>query len=450
MKSANWQDGYGANPGRLLRALGAALLLGLGLLTRDAGSANMALPLTTYDRDFPAIGYSGKATHNALAELAGRIERGELTLAYVPGRGYLDDLLRALDIDPSSQMLVFSKTSLQAAHIDSDKPRALYFNDSTYVAWVQDTQVLEAVSIDAERGPVYYTIGNVATRAPTLMRETTRCLVCHDSATMRGNGLPQVLVKSAVVEGMPNPPDRTAAVIITHASAIEERWGGWYVTGKLGMQLHLGNLPVVGSQIGIPASIHNHNNLDGLEGYFDTRPYLTDKSDIVPLLVLEHQSYVHNLITRVRYQSSLFEQPARWDQLAAEKQAELQPALDELVTAMTFQNEVHLVAKIRGTAGYESWFESRGPRDAAGRSLRQFDLATRTFRYPLSYLVYSPDFDALPPYARDYVYRQFIQVLEREPGGGLPVICAADRQAALEILAATKPEFARYRAARGG
>src|SRR5690348_4788918 len=72
-----------------------------------------------YDSDYPTIGYSQTATHNRIARLQERLSRGEVTLKYQKPRGYLDSILRALDIDPSSQSLVFSKTSLQVSAINA-------------------------------------------------------------------------------------------------------------------------------------------------------------------------------------------------------------------------------------------------------------------------------------------------------------------------------------------
>ncbi len=53
------------------------------------------------------------------------------------GWGYLRSMLKALQIDIDSQVLVFSRTSLQTGFISDRTPRAIYFNDDTYVAWVQ-------------------------------------------------------------------------------------------------------------------------------------------------------------------------------------------------------------------------------------------------------------------------------------------------------------------------
>jgi hypothetical protein len=166
---------------------------------------------------------------------------------------------------------------------------------------VQDSNHLEILTIDAERGPLFFTMKNAPPERPQLARESTLCLACHDSAGMRPGGTPSVLVRCSSVAGEMNPAGRVLPAIVTHATAIEDRWGGWYVTGRLGVQLHLGNMPLAGAADSTVAQISTRSNLPSLADYIDTAPYMSDKSDIVALLVLEHQSYVHNLITRAKY-----------------------------------------------------------------------------------------------------------------------------------------------------
>jgi hypothetical protein len=384
----------------------------------------------------------GAPPRDAVGRLLERLQSGGLRLSASEPRGYLDSLLAALDIDATSQVLVFSRTSLQAAFITSKTPRALYFNDHTYVGWVQGSDTFEVVTIDSERGPLFFSVHNTPPQPPSFERETVRCLACHDSAGMKPGGIARVLVRSAPVELQMNPAGRQVPVEVSQVTPIEDRWGGWYVTGSLGTQLHLGNLPLAGPPDPVVRGIHNRSNLESLEPHFDTSPYPTAKSDIVALLVLEHQSYVHNLITRAR-QDLHGRLPAAqsWADLGATQRDAARAVLDPLVRAMTFQDEQRLFGRIRGSAGYEARFAARGPHDAAGRSLRDFELTRRTFRYPVSYLVYSEHFDSLPLAARQYVYEGLTRTLTRASGDAT---LDADRAAALEILAATKAEFAPF------
>ncbi len=93
---------------------------------------------------------------------------------------------------------------------------------------------------------------------------------------------------------------------------------------------------------------------------------------------------------------------------------------------------------IEGSA-YAREFPARGPRDSRGRSLRDFDLHTRIFRYPCSYLIYSEDFDALPEPAKGLVYSRLLEVLTgNDQSGDFDALSADDRRAVLEILLETK------------
>jgi hypothetical protein len=410
-------------------AAGAFVALAASLIPHAPSPAEAAPapPLAVYDRDHPSIDYSGDAVRNAIAELQSRIASSGVVLDERAGRGYLDALLDALEISPSSQVLVFSKTSLQAAHIDSQHPRALYFNDSTYVGWVQGSDHLEILTIDADRGPVFFSVANAPPQQPQFERQSALCLACHDSERLRGGGVPFVLVRSSSVAGEMNPAGRALPADVTHATAIEDRWGGWYVTGQLGVQLHLGNLPLAVPPDATVARISNRSNLPGLAGYIDAAPYMSDKSDIVALLVLEHQAYVHNMLTRAKYA------------LSSDARAELAVALEPLVVAMTFQDERRLLGRIHGNAGFEADFAAQGSADQCGRTLRDFELVSRTFKYPLSFLVYSPEFQSLPPLAKRYLYERFVTVLSAASGDAT---LDRDRAAALQILAETLPEFA--------
>jgi hypothetical protein len=146
---------------------------------------------------------------------------------------------------------------------------------------------------------------------------------------------------------------------------------------------------------------------------------------------------MHNLITQTNYQTRLALYAGK-DAEVARRQIE-RPA-EQLVRYLLFANEAHLEEPVAGTSGFAQEFEARGPRDARGRSLRDFDLQRRIFKYPCSYLIYSEAFDAIPQPAKDYVYRRIFEVLSgREQGPDFASLSAEDRQAILEILVATKP-----------
>jgi hypothetical protein len=423
----------------------------------ESGGAPDPRPVATsdalvYDRDYPFIHYADPPVHNDIAQLQQRLNDGSLQLTPTPLHGYLESMLKALNIDPDSQTLVFSKTSLQVDAISAQTPRAIYFNDNTYVAWVQKTGILEVVTMDADRGPVFYTLSTADSR-PRLQREILRCLTCHDSFAEMGGGVPHFLFESTydVQHGHLLPDADTRET--SNETPIADRWGGWYVTGNDGGSRHLGNIQPPDTHSPVEFDKVRRSSLASLKSLFDTTPYLRDTSDIVALLVLEHQVTVHNQISHANYKSRTLldrELPGRdvatlhFVQLSPKVQDRLALMLRPLVDALLMINAAPLPNKVAGSTGYAAWFQDQGPRDERGRSLRQLDLQSRVFRYPLSFLIYSQGFDALPLCAREQVYAMLAQLLQ-EPHPAAPYSnrSAADRRAAFDILMATKPDFAR-------
>jgi hypothetical protein len=358
-----------------------------------------------------------------------------VALAFDPDKGYLPALLRALRVPESSQGLVFSRTSLQVDHIAPWSPRAIYFSDDVYVGWVQGGPIMELAAVDPSLGAVFYTVRQEPGGKPEIARETRACLQCHSSeATGR---IPGFIMRSTVVDrhGYPVSSDRG---VTTDRTPIGDRWGGWFVTGTIPAP-HLGNAmtPALKVEMGNVASylattpLTTSGSVNDLSGRFDTAPYLSGHSDAVALLVLAHQTEVHNLITAAAYQA----------RATPDDRMRIEGAAERLVRALLFWHAAALPGPISGTSGFAAQFAKAGPRDRVGRSLRDFDLEHRVFRYPLSYLIYSESFDALPPVVKDYVHRRLRDVLA---GGDNPdfALSPDDRSAIREILADTKPDFA--------
>ena len=67
----------------------------------------------------------------------------------------------------------------------------------------------------------------------------------------------------------------------------------------------------------------------------------------------------------------------------------------EVVDYLLFIDEAKLTDRVRGGSGFAERFSTIGPRDRKGRSLHELDLNRRLMKYPCSYLIYSPAFDAL-------------------------------------------------------
>jgi hypothetical protein len=406
-------------------------------------------PATGQDFEQEPIRYSQTEPDNRVSRLMAQLKIGEVKLHYDEQFGYLRSLLSVLNVPAGSQMLVFSKTSFQRNRISPRTPRALYFNDDVYVGYCQDGDVLEVSVADPQLGAVFYTLEQSPELTPSFRRQTDNCLICHGSSQTKE--VPGHVVRSVFSDASGLPILSSGTYRVDQTTPLEKRWGGWYVTGTHGDQKHLGNLIVrkrlVDDQVDNSAGL----NQVRLDGRFDTSKYITPHSDIVALMVLEHQTDAHNYITRANfltsqathYQQSLnreLHEPA--DRIWDSTKSRIKSACEPLVEYLLFSGEATLTAPIRGTSSFADEFSQRGPRDGKGRSLRDFDLQTRLFKYPCSYLVYSSSFAALPTEAKDYVFRRLHEVLEgRDQSGKFTHLSAADRRAILEILTDTLPEW---------
>lgn len=401
-------------------------------------SLQTAFAQERYERDYPGIPYAEGGGNDAVSRLFAGMENPELVLPHHPVRGYLDAVLAALDINPDSQVLVFSKTSLKQRFITPDNPRALYYNDQVYVGWVPGSSSLEIGAMDPGLGPVFFDLKQAETAMPQAERQLHRCLRCHDSYSFSGGGVPRFML-STVLAGEAGDIVSHEINLITDTSVpVESRWGGLYVTGEHGQQRHLGNIIVRNAASLREREDNSNGNLSSLEGRVDLTRYLRQTSDIVSLLVLEHQIEVQNRITR-----------AGWEIRNAKNQGVYEESLlaehaEPLLHSLLMLDEALLEDAVRGSSGFSDWFEARGPRDSAGRSLRELDLGTRTFRYPVSYLVHSDAFRALPPEVLDYVFTEmaaFIEGRRSHPGFGLD---PDDRAGLQALLRETLPDFAPY------
>ncbi|MEW4527243.1 hypothetical protein [Maioricimonas sp. JC845] len=395
------------------------------------------------------IDYQNAPVEDRVWQLSQQLESGKVTLEYDPQRGYLPAVLKALDVPVSSQVLVFSRTSLQIRRISPRTPRALYFDDETYVGWVPGGDVIELMGTDPQQGEIFYTIDQDPEHPARILRDRGQCLICH--ASSRTQGVPGVLMRSVFADSRGQPQLGSGTFNIDHRSPIENRFGGWYVTGTHGDMRHMGN--AISRDRGAPQEIDRDAgaNVTDLTGRFDVSQYLSSHSDLVALMVLAHQTQVHNYLTLANYESRLsrhhdgimnaaLDRPE--DYVSDTTKRRIASAGEKLVKYMLFCDEAPLTAPIAGTSTFAREFQARGPRDSQGRSLRDLDLETRLLKYPCSYLIYSPSFDALPPAAHEYVTGRLREILTGEDDSeDFDHLTASDRQAILEILTETKPDL---------
>ena len=401
------------------------------------------------DFESAPIHYNTAPLDDPIQRLMRRIDAGEATLTYSDEHGYLPSLLKLLGVPESSQMLVFSKTSFQLRKISPQRPRAVYFSDDVYIGWVQGGDVVEISAADPNQGGVFYTLEQVESSHPKIMRDRGQCIVCH--ASSRTSGVPGHLVRSVFASRSGQPYFGSGTFTTDHSSPFKERWGGWYVTGKHGQLRHMGN--VLATNRDEPESLDRESgaNVMELADRVDVSPYLQPTSDIVALMVLEHQAKMHNLITRANFETrsalhyddimnKAMDRPA--DHRSDSAKRRIDSAVNKLVDYMLFVNEFSLRDSVAGASQFASEFTERGPRDEQGRSLRDLDLDTRLMKYPCSYLVYSEPFDSLPTITKNRVYDRLYEVLTgADESDRFSHLTAADRQAILEILRDTKSDL---------
>jgi hypothetical protein len=364
-----------------------ALIAWAGLVAASAQRNDAFLA----SRDHDAIKYSTAPVSNAVTALNDKLASKELTLSFEPVSGYLRSVLDALAIPVESQVLVYSQTSFQARRISRTNPRAIYFNDGVAVGWVRGGDILEVAVQDPQQGAVFYTISQSADVTPAFVRDD-KCLSCHLSWDTRA--VPGLFVQTV----FPRRSDDEYAngFTIDHRAPLAERWGGWYVTGSRVPQ-SMGNLELIQPKLPpsgpVPVSAR-----PSLEGAFEARGYPTMFSDVVALMLLEHQVHATNLITRAGWEHRI------GSPLAGQ-------AVDELVDYLLFVDEAALPNPVKGSSNFAEVFAASGPRDRAGRSLRELDLTTRLMRYPLSYMIYSPGFVGLPADVKAMVHARLETVL---------------------------------------
>ena len=421
------------------------LLTFLAFIAIALGSRRADAQRSGFER--PPIDYFKTEVHDPVAELASQVESGEKSLQYDPTFGYLKSALDALDVPISSQTLVFSKTSLQINRISPRRPRSLYFNDDVYVGYCQHGDVLEFASTDAKQGAIFYTLKQSDQGEPKFVRDRGGCLSCH--ASSKTQNIPGYLVRSVFADATGRAKLGSGTFTTDQTSNFKDRWGGWYVTGEHGSMRHMGNVICKGDEHDFDREL-GANEKD-LAGKFRKDGYLSGHSDIVALMVLEHQTQMHNAIAAANYETrealhqsfemnKLLERPEGHISESANRR--INAVANKLLKYMLMCDEFTLTDSVSGTSTFEADFEDRGEKDSKGRSLRDFDLQTRLFRYPCSYLIYSAAFDGLPAEVRSRVIANLQDVLiGKDQSPDFKHLTAKMRTEILEILRETKPEF---------
>ena len=407
-----------------------AIALGAGALAFAQGSQPWGGVLDEH----PSIQYAIRPTTDRVAALNRSLGESGLRFQRDPQTGFLRPVLDALGIPVESQLLIFSKTGVQRAYTSPRTPRALYFDESVAVGYVPNAPAIEIASHDPQQGVVFYTVDQNA-ETPTFVRKTS-CLACHVSASTLE--VPGWIARSNFVGDDGNVIGQLGNTDVDHRTPHPDRWGGWFVTSAgepapYSQRAHEGNITFSAT-----GNTSNQIFVDWLDSAPQTRGYLSPDSDIVALLLFDHQAHAINLMTRLNWEARV----AGADAMSHGENGSLRNLANELADYLLFTGEMPPSVPLIPLKAFAARLEAKTPKDQKGRSFGQLDLANRLLRYPCSFMVYSAAFDGLPAAVKQAIYQRMIWVLSQsEPRKGLPRVSSEDRRAILEILRETKSDF---------
>ena len=414
-------------------------LAAIAVATLSIGSALAETDLW----DLPPLRYSETASSDPISKLADELAKGTRKIDASTPLEKLRFVLKLLEIPEESQILVFSKTSKQNSLIHPGNPRCLFFNENSYVGYVPGGD-MEVITQDPVLGSVYYLIGTGRDQpALQITRDNSDCLSCHGTA--RTESIPGVLVRSVFPDEHGQPLLSRGTFLTDSSSPIPERWGGYYVTGRSSLP-HLGNRTYQESDNREPP--RESAVLTSLAGKIDVSRYPRPTSDIVSLMVLEHQCQLHNqlIAAGMNYRRSHWLQKsinpaADPDAGLAGKHAD--ESARQIVDLLLFANEADPGENgVEGDPAFQDAFTRRFPKSHDGRSLADFQLNTRLFKHRCSYMIYSKTFETLPARIKSAVLQRLHHVLESEPAeGNYPDIKPSERHKIAAILQETLPAW---------
>ena len=396
-------------------------------------------PADTDIWDLPPLRYSDSAATDSLAKLAADLASGARKVEGATGLDRLRFVLKELRVPEASQVLVFSKTSFQNPRIHPQNPRSLYFSEEAYVGYVPGGHI-EAIVQDPLLGPVFYEIESADGGGLKIQRELSSCLTCH--GTRNTENVPGMQVRSVFSDPDGHPLLAMGTRLVNHETPLSERWGSYYVTGRSSLP-HLGNRTYAENDPAEPQP----SDLPDLAHLLDVSKYLRPTSDIVALLVLEHQCRMHNLLNaaavqyrRAAYLSRALDPQADPDAGSAGRVAD--GMADQIVGCLFFNDEADPGEDIEGGEEFQKVFEARYPRTLDGDSLADFQLNNRLFKHRCSFMIYSSAFRNLPARVKSAVFGKMQTALS----GIAPAFArlkAPERKKIAAILAETLPDWPR-------
>ena len=410
-------------------------------------TAPLALAQFFNDYDLEPHGYFSREVKDPTTVLMKRVERGEVLINEHAGKPLVERLLKELALHKESQVLVFSKTSLQRRGVSHSNPRAIYFNESVYLGWMPDGRI-EIASFDPELGPIFYFQRRLNDEHSPLLTRTRSCLGCH--AGDATNFLPGSLGRSVY-------PDQTGRSLLSldeyrrsgHHIPLTDRYGGWFVSGQHGSMRHMGNAIATREGDRITIDRERFANLEKLDQFFSTDAYPAPGSDIAALLVFDHQVTMHHRLVEASYRArqSLFDSKLDPEETDVGKLAkgrsheEFLEGRDKVVDYMLFRGEV-AIPKVSADPGFRRAFTANRLSDRKRRSLKDLRLDGRIFETRCSYMIYSPSFAELPPMMKGAIYKRLHEILSSaQPIEGYEYLEPDEKQRILEILGDTKDDL---------
>lgn len=396
------------------------------------------------------INYSETAPDDAAQRLEKAQVEGKVRITREDDWSILRQVLKHFDIPFESQVMVFSKTSKQNDRINPETPRVVYFGDNAYVGYCLGGAI-EVSVVDAKLGPIFYLLDpHVDEKEPLRFQRDQSCLSCHGGPF--SPEVPGVIVRSVYPGPEGHPIMSQGSTVVDTTTPFEERWGGYYVTGKHGDFRHRGNVTAEENGESVTMDLHKGANATSLERFFDTSPYPRKVSDIVALMVLEHQTSTQNILTKANHTSmrAMYMQKNLQRELGEKVLDEpvgtarriIDHCTEDVLDAILFKDEAALPpGGIEGDVAFQQAFSRNGPQSSDGRSLKDFQLLSRLFKYRCSYMVYSITFRNLMPQLKQSVLDGLWKALEQgDPGGRYGYLTASERKNIQRILVDTLPD----------
>lgn len=370
-----------------------------------------------------------------LARLRKQIEAGGVKLDTSDDKAFLASLLKALDVPISSQLLVFSASSLQSEIINPRNPRALYFNEDVYVGYVPGGKV-EIIAMDPEMGAMFYIFERLRPQGPVPpITRSDKCFNCHaGNATKR---VPGLIAESLL-------PMLSGASLETyrrdeqgHQIPLEKRFGGWHLTGEHHLKDSLANM------MGRTSASRGFEKVKIEPGQMsDLKLHLLPTSDILPHLIHEHQIGFENRVFHAAYVMRQLMADGRGT-LPLSAKPQVEELADELARYILFADEAKLPPEgISGDAEFIREFQRNKKPNEGGLSLKDFDLKTRIFKYRASYMLYTDSWQKLPPFLKERVYFKMAEGLrEQNANPTYAHLLASEKQAIRTIIKRTVPNL---------